>query len=46
MITQEQFDNLIKDDGKILTQAEEFDVFEFYNKNKTVENKNKIALKN
>ena len=46
MITQERFDKLLEDTNEILTQEEEFDVFEFYNKNKTIENKNKIALKN
>ena len=46
MITQSEFNSLLEDNDKILTQEEEYKVFEFYNKNKTVENKNKIALKN
>lgn len=46
MITQKQFDALLQINDVSLTKEEEYDVFEFYNANKTTENRNKIALKN
>jgi len=46
MITQEQFNKLTEQNNEILTREQEYDVFEFYNANKTIENRNKIALKN
>ena len=45
MITKNRFNQLLENDN-ILTKEEEFDVFEYYNKHKTIDNKNKIALKN
>ena len=46
MITQKEFEKLTEQNDTILTKEEEYSVFEYYNKNKTTENKNRIALKN